>query len=68
MFMLRVPGVLLTFIVSVLLTLVFMSYSSHMVFKLEVCSWRRSSDSCARLWSSVKRNSLRASGSKLASL
>ena len=38
-----------------------------MEFKLEVCSWRRPSDSCARLWSSAKRNSLRASGSKLVS-
>ena len=67
-FMLRVPGVLLTFIVSVLLTLIFISYSSHVEFKLEVCSWRRSSDSCSRLWSSAKNNSLRASGSKLASV
>ena len=65
--MLRVPGVLLTFIVSVLLTLIFILYSSHVEFKLEVCSWRRSSDSCARLWSSAKCNSSRASGSKLAS-
>ena len=65
--MLRVLGVLLTFIVSVLLTLIFISYSSHVEFKLEVCSWRRSSDSCARLWSSPKSNSLRASGSRLAS-
>ena len=65
--MLRVPGALLTFIVSVLLTLIFKSYCSHVEFKLEVCSWRRSSDSCARLWSSAKRSSLRASGSKLAS-
>ena len=38
-----------------------------MEFNLEVCSWRHSSDSCARLWSSAKSNSLRASGSKLAS-
>ena len=65
--MLSVPGALLTFIVSVLLILIFKSYSSHVEFKLEVCSWRHSSDSCARLWSSAKRNSLRASGSKLAS-
>ena len=66
-FMLRVPGVLLTFIVSVLLTLIFISYSLHAEFKLEVCSWRRSPDSCARLWSAAKSNSLRASGSKGAS-
>ena len=65
--MLRVPGVLPTFIVSVLLILIFISYSSHVEFKLEMCSWRRSSDSFARLWSSAKSNSLRASGSKLAS-
>ena len=38
-----------------------------MEFKLEVCSWRHSSDSCARLWSSAKSNSLRVSGSELAS-
>ena len=66
-FMLRVPGVLLTCIVSVLLTLIFISYSSHVEFKLEVCSWRRSLDLCARLWSSAKSNLLRASGSRLAS-
>ena len=65
--MLRVPGVLLTFTVSVLLTLIFISYSSHVEFKLTVCSWRRSSDSCARLWSSTVSNSLMAYGSKLAS-
>ena len=58
--MLRVPGVLLTLIVSV-----FISYSLHVEFKLEVCSWRRSSDSFARLWSSAKSNSLRDSGSVL---
>ena len=65
--MLSVPGVLLTFIVSVLLTLIFISYSSHVEFKLEVCSLGRSSDSFSRLWSSTKSNSLRVSGSKLAS-
>ena len=65
--MLRVPGVLQTFIVSVLLKLIFISYSSHVLFKLEVCSWRRSLDSCARLWASAKSNSLRISVSKLAS-
>ena len=59
--MLRVSGILLTFIVSVLLTLIFISYSLHVEFKLEVCSWRRYSDS------SAKSNSLGASGSKLAS-
>ena len=65
--MLSVPGVLLTLIVSVLLILIFISYSSHVEFKLEVCSLGRSSDSCARLWSSTKSNSLRVSGSRLAS-
>ena len=66
--MFRVSGVLLTFIVSVLWTLICISYSSRVEFKLEVCSWRHSSDSCARLWSSAKSNLLRASGSKLASV
>ena len=65
--MLRVPGVLLSSIASVLLTLIFISYSSHVEFKLEVCSWRRPWNSYAKLWSSAKSNSLRASGSKLAS-
>ena len=60
--MMRVPGVLLTFIVSVLLILIFISYSLHAEFKLEVCSWRHSSDSRSRLWSSAKSNLLRAAG------
>ena len=38
-----------------------------MEFKLEVWSWTHSSDSCARLRSSAKINSLKGSGSKLAS-
>ena len=39
-----------------------------MEFKLEVCSRRRSLGSCAKLWSSAKSNSFKASGSKLASV
>ena len=64
--MLRVPGVLLNFIVSVLLILIFISYSSHVEFKLEVGSCRRFFDSCVRPWSSANGNSFRDSGSNLA--
>ena len=63
--MLSLLGVLLTFIVSVWLMLIFMSYSSQVVFRLFVrfCNLF----SFARLWSSANNISFKSSGSGFAS-